>query len=84
MCRFDRDRLHFRAGKFGIQLISDRSGHFTFDAKDIVQFAVITFGPNMLVRSDADQLHIDVHGVGDLLHATLENVGNAQLSSDFA
>ena len=47
--------------------------------KDVVELAIVTLGPDMLVGGGTDQLHIDVHGVGDFLHAAFEDVGDAEL-----
>ena len=50
----------------------------------VVQSAVVTFRPKMFVGSDADQLHVDVHGVGNFLNATFEQIGDAKLFPDLA
>ena len=38
----------------------------------------------MLVGGGTDQLHIHVHGVGDFLHAAFDDIGDAELLTDFA
>src|ERR1700722_2752548 len=53
--------LFFSAGESGFKLIGDRSGDLRFDTEDIVQFAVVSLGPEMFVGGRADQLHIDMH-----------------------
>ena len=67
----------FRAGKFGVQLIGDRAGDFSFDPEDVVELTIIAFGPEMLICRSANQLHIDVHRVSDFLHAAYENMRHA-------
>ena len=47
-----------------IQLLRDGVGYFGFDGKDIVQFAVVTVGPEVSVGACIDQLHIHADLVG--------------------
>src|SRR5215471_3898232 len=51
---FGSQVLFCRASQLGIQLIGDGSRDFTFHAENIVKLAVITFGPDMLVRRSFD------------------------------
>src|SRR5581483_9556748 len=73
-----------RAGQPGVELFGDCGGHLTFDAEDVVEFAIVTFGPNVFVRGRANKLNVNVNCVSDLLHATLENMCNAELVADLA
>ena len=79
-----RQRLLLCAGKLGVQLLGDGARHFTFDPEDVIQRAVVTFGPDMVVGGGADELHIDVHRVRHFLHASFENVCHAELPCDFS
>src|SRR5260370_7826757 len=37
----------------------------------------------MLIGGGADQLHVDVHGVGNFLHTTFKQMGDPKLLPDF-
>ena len=74
LCRLFGNSFLLRSGKLRIQLIGDGVCHFTFHSKDIVELAIVAFRPEMFVRRGANQLHIDVHGIGDFLHAPFKNV----------
>ncbi len=84
LCRFGGDGFLFGAGKFEAELFGDGAGDFALHGKDVVELAVITFGPDVLVGGGADHLHIHVHGVGDFLHAAFDDIGDAELLTDFA
>ena len=80
---FVGNSFFFRAGEFGVELFRDRAGYFAFDAEDIVQLAIVTFGPNVFVGGGANELYVDVHGIGNFLHASLEHISHTQLPTDF-
>ena len=65
-------------------MIGNRGGYFALDAEDIIEFAIVAFGPKVFVRGHADELDIDVCGIANLLDATFKNVGYAELLADFA
>ncbi len=79
-----RNCLLLGAGELGVELVGNGAGHLAFHSKDIVEFAIIAFRPEMLVRGSANQLNIYFYGVGDLLHAAFEDVRHAQLFANFA
>ena len=82
LCWLLGDGFLLRSGKLRIQLIGDGARDFAFHSKDIIEFAVIAFRPEMFVRRGANQLHIDVNGIGDFLHAALEKIRHTQLLAD--
>ena len=77
LCRLISKSSFFGAGNFGVELVRDRARYLAFDAKDVVQLAIIAFGPNMFVVRSANQLNVDVNGVSDFLNAAFKQVGDA-------
>ena len=81
---FLRHRFLLGTGELGLELLGNGAGHFPFHSEDVVEFAIITFRPEMFVVRSANQLHIHVHGIGDFLHAALQQIRHAQLPADVA
>lgn len=74
--------LLFSTAELCFQRLSHRDRDVGLDAKNVLEFAVVTLGPEMLIGRRANELHIDVHLIGGLLHAALDNVCNPKLTSD--
>jgi hypothetical protein len=70
--------------QFRLQLFRDALRNFTLDRKNIGQLAIVGVGPKMRVIQRIDQLHIDAHLIGRLLHAALQDIRDPQLFGDFA
>src|SRR5436190_14019627 len=70
--RLVRDSLLFGASERRLELIRDRTRHFSLNSKKIVELAIVAFRPNVFVCSRADQLHVDVHSICDFLNAAFE------------
>src|SRR4029077_13026437 len=64
------------------QLVSNGFGHLTLDRKDVGQFAIEGFGPQMGIVSGFDQLHVHAHSVAAPLHASFQDVSNPKLLAD--
>src|SRR5258706_1153361 len=60
----------------------DRAGHLVLDGEDILELAVIAFGPNVPVGFRIDQLHGDADSITHLPHAPLEDVIDAEFARD--
>src|SRR6185369_4498512 len=60
----------------------DRSGHFVLDREDILELAVVAFGPDMPVGMRVDELHGDTDAIADLAHAAFEDIFDAELACD--
>ena len=80
--RLVRDSLLFGASERRLELIRDRTRHFSLNSKNIVELAIVAFRANVFVCSRADQLHVDVHCIRDFLNAALEQMGDPELFSD--
>ena len=61
------------------QLIGDGSGDFALNRKDVGQLAIKGLCPEMRIIRGSDQLHIDAHVIICFLHATFEEIGDAEL-----
>ena len=72
----------FSTAELCFQRLSHRDRDVGLDAKNVLEFAVVTLDPEMLIGRRANELHIDVHLIGGLLHAALDNVCNPKLTSD--
>ena len=53
---------------------SNGASDFALDSEDIGELAIVTLGPEMFVGRGADQLHVHVHGIGDLLHTPFKDM----------
>ncbi len=71
-----------RTGQLRLQPFGDGLCNLAFDRKNIGQFAIVDFGPQMGIGRGMDQLHIDPHLVAGFLHAALQNVCYAKLLRD--
>src|SRR5215467_12144550 len=67
---------------FCIQSLGNCGGDLAFDPEDVVQLAVVTFRPQMLVGCGFNQLYVDVHGVTGFLNAAFKDVGHPELPSN--
>ena len=70
--RFLGEHFRFGAGEFGVERFGHHLCDLAFHSENIVEGAIVTFGPEMFVIRSANQLHIHVHGIGDFLHAALQ------------
>src|SRR5207302_10522689 len=60
----------------------DRSRHLVLDGEDILQLAVVAFGPDVPIGLRIDQLHGNADAIADLAHAPFEDVFDAELARD--
>ena len=72
----------FPAREMHLQLVGDSFGDLTLDRKNVGQFAIKAIGPKMGITSCFDQLHVHAHGITVLLHASFQDVSDAQLPRD--
>jgi hypothetical protein len=82
VCRFGGDDLLFLTREFRSQLVSDGFGDFTFDRKDVGQFAIECISPQLGIIGRLDQPNIDAHGIAALLHTSFQDMGDAKLLCD--
>ena len=52
----------------------NRAGHLVLDGENVLELAVVAFGPNVPVGFCVDQLHGDADAIARLSHASLEDV----------
>src|SRR5206468_744973 len=60
------------AGELGVELVGDGTGDFAFHTEDVIEFTIVAFGPEMFVGGSTNELHVDVHRIGNFLHTALE------------
>jgi hypothetical protein len=65
-----------------LERIGDGLRDLALDREDVLDVAVVALRPQVVVGGGLDQLHVDVHLVAGLLHAALENRGDAELHRD--
>ena len=65
-----------------MQRLSNRFRDLALDCEDISQFSIERFSPQVRVSNSVDELHIHPHLIAGLLHAALQNVGDAKLLRD--
>src|SRR5215831_2957966 len=70
------------AAKLCLQRFCNSFGNVALDAKDVSQFSIISFRPELGIGLRIDQLHIDPHLIRRFLDATLKNVRHAELLRD--
>src|SRR5207249_11784425 len=61
---------------------NDRAGDLVLDGEDILQLAVVAFGPDVPISLRIDQLHGDTDAITDLAHAAFEDILDAELACD--
>ena len=60
----------------------DFLGDLVLEFEDVRQVAIITVGPDVVVRRGVDELGGDAHAVAALADAALQDVAHAKLASD--
>ena len=81
-CCFDCQRLLLATGELGLQRFRDSYGDLALNAEDVSQLPVVGVCPEVGIGLCINQLHIDPHLIGCLLHATFKNVRYAKLLRD--
>src|SRR5438874_10209289 len=79
LCWSSRERAGFRRGKFRLERIGDLLRDLALHGKDIFHLAVVRFGPEMRIGASVDQLHVNAHFVGGLLHTAFQNGRDSEL-----
>src|SRR4029077_14825333 len=69
----------FAIGQLNMHFGCEDEGDFVLDGENIVQGAVVTFGPEMRTVYCVDQLRRDPDAVPALANAALQNVSHAEL-----
>ena len=80
-CWLRRHHLFFRAGELRLQCVGDRFRDIALDRKNVREFAIVDFRPQMRVGQGIDQLHIDADLIVRLLNAAFENVQRHRVAS---
>ena len=62
--------------------IHDGRGDLVLDREDVLQLAVVLFGPEVIAVGDIDQLRRDAQPVTRFLHASLEHRLHVELAAD--
>ena len=65
--------------KSKLQGVNDGVRYFILNGKDVVQVAIVTFGPDVIVVGAVDQLRRDPHPATSLAHAAFQHVADFQL-----
>ena len=60
----------------------DDPGHLILDGEDVLELAVVSLGPDMPVGLRVDELNGDADAIGDLAHASFENVVHIEFTRD--
>lgn len=74
-CPLDRAQLHLESGH-------NRLRNVVLDLKNIVEVAIVTFGPDVGRRTRVNQLRVDSDPTAGLAHRPFEHEGDAKLASD--
>ena len=84
LCRSFCQFCFVRIRKYGIQGARYRLRNFRLDIEDVIgrQIPVIDFGPDMIVRFDIDELHIDAYPIAGPLYRAFHDSGHAQFAAD--
>ena len=78
------DRLLLVKREFGLQLSRDRLRDLALDGEHIRQVAIVSLRPEVRVGPSIDQLRVHPHFAARPLHTAFEDVGHAQLLTNFA
>src|SRR5439155_24662795 len=71
-----------RAAQLRLQRLGDRFRNLALNRKDISQFSIEGFSPKMRVSEGVDKLHIHANLIIRFLHASFEDVRDAELLRD--
>ena len=66
-----------------LKFLGDAFRDLAFNREDVGQLAIVNVSPEMAIGRRLDQLDVDAHLVRRTLHATFEDVRDAQLPRDF-
>src|ERR1700730_1231844 len=66
-----------------LELVGNRLRNLALNGENIRKIAIVSLRPKMRIRAGVNELSIDPDAVGRALDTTFQNVGNAQLPSDF-
>ena len=80
--RFLRDGGFFGGGKFRLQLIGNHLGDLALDGENVIERAIIAFGPNVCVGAGIDQLRAYPHAATGPLHTAFQNMRDPELLRD--
>ena len=72
----------FVGGEGCFELGCDRLRELTLEREDVLQFAIISFRPNLTVGLGIDELGVNSHAIARNLHASLQHVRNVQVATD--
>src|SRR5436190_13857978 len=72
----------FVSGEGCFELGCDRLRDFTLECEDVLHFPVVLLRPNLCVCLCVDELGVNANAVARNLHASLQNVCNAQVAPD--
>ena len=78
----DARRRLFRAGNLGLELISDRLGDFTLNAKRSFHVAIVGLRPKMGIGAGVDELRVDAQTIARPLHAAFQKMCDAEFLPD--
>ena len=70
--------LALDAAELGFERGDDRRHDLVLHGEDVLEIAVVAFGPEMVAGCGLDQLRGDAHPRAGLAHAALQDVGHAQ------
>src|SRR5437762_59020 len=76
------NRQSLSSRDFGAKPLSDFLRNLALDGEQIVQIAIVLFGPDMSVRARVDQLRVHVKRGADSPYAALQHMGDSQLVTD--
>ena len=74
--------LLLRAGKLRLQGVRHRLGNVTLHRKNIAQLAIVDLRPEMRIGHRVNELDVDAHLVARFLHASFQNIRDAELPCD--
>src|SRR5437867_12444442 len=76
------NRQSLSSRDFGAKLLSDFLRNLALDRKQVVQVAIVLFGPDVSVRARVDQLRVHMKPGADHPDAALQHMGDSQLVTD--
>src|SRR5262249_48903822 len=67
-----------------LQCVDNGVRNLILDGKNVVQIAVVTFGPDMAVIGTVDQLRRDPNPAGRFAHTSFNYMADVELAGDLA
>ena len=74
------DRFFLFRKKFNLQGVDNRVRNLILQGKDVVQIAVVTFGPDVTVVGTVNQLRGDPDATGRFAHAPFQDMADVELT----